>query len=358
MKFPVTKSFLPPKEDYIKILNQIWDSGWLTNDGVVIRGLEKKLEEYLGVKNCIIVSNGTIALQIALKALDIDKEVITTPYSYVATTNALLWENCKPRFVDINPNTFSIDENLLESSINENTQAILATHCYGIPCNVEKIEEIANKYNLKVIYDAAHAFNVKKDGSSILNKGDISTLSFHSTKLFHTVEGGAIICNDESLVKKIKLLRSFGHIGEDYFSLGINGKNSEFHAAMGHCVLPHMGEIIDKRKLLIETYISNLDALNIFKSDVLKTFEFNYSYYPLVVESEEALNSLLLELNKNNIFPRRYFNPSLNNLPHFKGEACPVSEDISSRVICLPLYHELKVGDVNFICETIKKSLL
>lgn len=357
-KIPVTKSFLPPKANYLKYLNEIWESGWLTNSGGLANSLEKKLEEYLGVKNCILVSNGTIALQLALKALKITKEVITTPYSYVATTNAILWENCKPVFIDIDPKRFSIDTDLIEEAITEKTQAILATNCYGIPSDFEKIEKIANQYNLKVIYDSAHAFKVEKDGLSILNHGDISTLSFHATKLFHTVEGGAIICNDDKISDELKLMRSFGHNGDDYFSLGINGKNSEFHAAMGHCVLEFMPQIIEKRKQLWEAYQSELLGINLIDFSVLEGVNYNYSYFPFVVDNEGMLLVLIQALNANEIYPRRYFYPSLNNLPHNKGETCPISESISKRVICLPLFYELKLEEVLRITTIINRIVL
>ncbi|MDB9964252.1 DegT/DnrJ/EryC1/StrS family aminotransferase [Vicingaceae bacterium] len=350
----VTKAFLPPKEEYIEILSTIWDSGWITNGGNQVSTLETKLEEYLGVKNCIIVSNGTIALQLAIKCLGITKEVITTPYSYVATTNAILWENCKPVFVDINPRNFSLNADLIEKAITQNTQAILATHCYGIPGNLEKIKLIAEKYNLKVIYDAAHAFDVKVGGDSVLNYGDLSTLSFHATKIFHTVEGGALICNDDLLAEKVKLMRSFGHNGDDYYCLGINGKNSELHAAMGHAILPHLSGIISRRKEIYENYCRNLRDLNKFDFTIINDLDYNYSYYPFIANSENELLLLISYLNEKKIFPRRYFYPSLNRLPHHRGNTCPISENLSHRVICLPLYFELENEQLEYIIESIK----
>jgi dTDP-4-amino-4,6-dideoxygalactose transaminase len=354
---PVTKPFLPPKAEYQKYLDVIWASGWLTNGGDMVTELERRLEAYLGVRHCIFVSNGTIALQIALKVLNITKEVITTPYSYVATTNAILWENCKPVFADIDSESFSINPDLIEAAITNETEAILATNCYGIPCDFKMIQEIADKHKLKVIYDSAHAFKVEQLGNSILKEGDLSTLSFHATKLFHTVEGGAIICSDDALAEKIKLYRSFGHSGDDYYCLGINGKNSEFHAAMGHCVLDFMPQIIDKRKDLWETYKKELVDVNENGFTGLKEVQYNYSYYPLVLESEAMLLRVLKALHKEGIFPRRYFSPSLNNLPHHKGASCPVSESISKRVICLPLYFELKKEEVVAIAKVIKMTI-
>jgi len=338
-------------------ISKIWKNSWLTNDGELLRELEQKLEAYLGVKHCVVVSNGTIALQLAIKALGIRKEIITTPYSYVATTNSILWENCNPVFVDINDRNFVIDATLIEKSITEKTEAILATHCYGIPCDTKRINEIASKYNLKVIYDAAHSFKVENNGASILNEGNLSTLSFHATKLFHTVEGGAIICHDDVMADKIRLMRSFGHIGDEYYSLGINGKNSEFHAAMGLSVLPHVQELIEIRKELVNRYNLHLRNVNLFNSALYEDYQHNYSYYPFVVESEEKLIDLIQYLNENSIFPRRYFFPSLNILPHHKGVSCPVSESISRRVICLPLHHELLIDQVDTIANLITNRI-
>ena len=231
---PVTKSFLPPIEDYIEYLKQIWDSNQLTNNGPLVKELEQKLKEYFDVKHLFFVSNGTIAEQIAIKAADLKGDIITTPFSYVATTSSIVWEGCQPVFVDIDPQTLCMNPDLIEDAITEKTTGIIPTHVYGIPCDVEKIQEIAEKHSLKVIYDAAHTFGGKYKGKSIASYGDISFLSFHATKVFHTVEGGAIITNDDELAHKISYMRNFGHNGpEDFWGVGINGNNSEFHAAMG-----------------------------------------------------------------------------------------------------------------------------
>src|SRR5688572_25479009 len=233
----VTKSFLPPIEEYVKYLEGIWERCHLTNHGPLVNELEEKLKTYLGVKNFFYLNNGTIAIQLAIKALDITGEVITTPFSYVATCSSIVWENAKPVFVDIDPGNFTIDATKIEAAITPRTSAILATHVYGIPCNVEEIDRIAKKHKLKVVYDAAHAFGVEYKGASLLNYGHISTLSFHATKLFHTVEGGGITTNDDELAHRIAYMRNFGHKGqEEFWGLGINGKSSEFHAAMGLCM--------------------------------------------------------------------------------------------------------------------------
>lgn len=355
----VTKTFLPPFEDYIKILKRAWDKSWITNNGELVQELEFKLAEYCGVKNLLFCSNGTIVLQMALKALGITKEVITTPFSYVATTNALLWEGCTPVFVDIEPSTFCIDPDKIEDAITSNTQAILATHVYGLPCAIEKIEAIAHRYNLKVIYDGAHAFGCTYKGKSLLSFGDVSTCSFHATKIFHTVEGGCLLFNQEELLQKFILYRSFGHIGDDYYSIGINGKNSEFHAAMGLAVLPNLPGIIAGRKVVFELY-NDLLPVGLHSPDYhIDDFEYNYSYYPVLFGNEEEMLKVRSALLNNNVTARRYFYPSLNLLPQVEtiSKSCPVSEDICPRVLCLPLFPELNIRDIEMISSTIRTAL-
>jgi dTDP-4-amino-4,6-dideoxygalactose transaminase len=282
----VTKTFLPPFEEYTAILKRAWDKTWITNNGELLLELEQKLKDFLSVEYLFFCNNGTIVLQMALKALGITKEVITTPFSYVATTNAALWEGCEPVFVDIDPQTFCIDADKIEAAITENTQAILATHVYGIPCDVEKIQAIAKKYSLKVIYDGAHAFGSSYKGQSLLSFGDISTCSFHATKVFHTVEGGCLICHDDELAEKLYFYRSFGHIGDDYYSVGINAKNSEFHAAMGLANLEYFNQIILQRKLLAEYYDECLKSFPIVRPKIKDDVTINYSYYPLYLRQK------------------------------------------------------------------------
>lgn len=356
----VTKTYLPPMEEYVRILNRAWERSWVTNNGILVQELEEKLKRYLGVKHLLYCSNGTIVLQLALKALNITGEVITTPFSYVATTNVLLWENCKPVFVDINEQTFCIDASKIESAITEKTQAILATHVYGYPCDVELIEQIALKYDLKVIYDGAHAFGTKINGRSLLSYGDISTCSFHATKLFHTGEGGSITCNDDTLAEKLLLYRSFGHEGENHYSVGINGKASELHAAMGLAVFPYLKDILASRRMQSLYYRMLLaDADVSFLPQAPNNCIYNYAYFPVVFHSEVELNSVVTALARKNIFPRRYFYPSLNTLPYLPSEdqQCPVSESISSRVLCLPLYFDLSIEDQQNITQTILQAL-
>ena len=353
----VTKTFLPPFEEYIRVLKKAWDISWVTNNGKLLQELETRLKEYLGVTNLMFCGNGTIVLQMALKALNITKEVITTPFSYVATANAILWEGCKPVFVDIDPVTLCIDANKIEAAITQDTQAILATHVYGKPCDVERIKVIAAKHGLKVIYDAAHSFGVNYNGKSLLSYGDISTCSFHATKVFHTVEGGCIICQDDELAKKLFLYRSFGHLADDYFSIGINGKNSEFHAAMGLVNLNYLAEIIKKRRALSNYYDEKLRGLSIEIPVVPPGVEYNYAYYPVIFKSESQLLKAIKILNEMSIFPRRYFFPSLNTLPFMdSSDHCPHSESISKRVICLPLFHDLELKDIDSIAEVLQNT--
>jgi len=350
----VTKSYLPPLSDYNSIIDSIWQNFHLTNRGPLVQKLERDICKKLDLTNLLFVSNGTIAIQLAIKALKISKEVITTPFSYVATTNSLLWEGCTPVFCDISKETFCIDPDKIEDLITPDTTAILATHVYGIPCDVEKIEQIAKKHNLKVIYDAAHAFGVEYKGSSIFNYGDVSTCSFHATKLFHTIEGGSVTAKDPDIFKTITLYHSFGHVGDEYFTQGINGKNCEFHAAMGLCNLPKLDELIEARKKRSNLYTSLLSKSIITRPITPEGTKYNYAYYPVVFESEEVLLKAKETLFQNEVNTRRYFYPSLNNLPFLTEHyACPVSEDISKRVLCLPMYFDLEESHIERICKII-----
>lgn len=353
----VTKTFLPPIEEYNKYISQIWQSCYLTNQGPLLKELETKLSAFLGVENFHYLTNGTIALQVALKALDITEgEIITTPFSYVATTSSILWERCKPVFVDIEPENFTIDTDKIEQAITPKTRAIMPVHVFGYACNVEKIEHIAQKYNLKVIYDAAHAFGSTYKSKSLMNYGDISTCSFHATKIFHTVEGGACIVKDKSISDKLELIKRFGHINDDYFCLGINAKQSEFHAAMGLANLPHLNDIIKSRKKISELY-DNLLQGKLQRPKLQADLEYNYAYYPVIFESETQLLKVFGALNQEGIFPRRYFYPSLNNLSYVNGESCPISEDICSRIACLPLYADLEENIVEKITKIIVQNM-
>lgn len=355
---PVTKPFLPPQEEYAKYLNGIWQRQWLTNMGPLASELEMELKKHLNLKHLLFVTNGTVALQIAIKALNITGEIITTPFSFVATTSSIVWEGCTPVFVDIDPQSLNIDPSKIEAAITPNTQAILATHVYGNPCDVEAIEIIAKKHNLKVIYDGAHAFGVKVNGKSIFEYGDISTCSLHATKLYHSTEGGLVITNCPDTLKKMAYIRNFGISGFDTFAeLGINGKNSEFHAAMGLANLKFVEAIHNKRKELTQTYIQNLKGIKAFFPVWHKKSQPNYAYFPMVLESEELLLKIKDSLDKTEIFTRRYFYPSLANaLPYVTAVAMPVTEDVAKRVLCLPLYFDLTVEEVHLICRTILRA--
>jgi dTDP-4-amino-4,6-dideoxygalactose transaminase len=351
---PVTKSFLPNLDEYKKQLDRIWQNQWLTNRGELVLELEEKLKKYLEIDNIIITNNGTIPLQIALKLLGNNGEIITTPFSYVATSAAIIWENCNPVFVDIDPIHLTIDENKIEAAITKKTTAILATHVFGNPCNIEAIESIAKKNNLKVIYDAAHCFGVQYNGSSIFQYGDISTCSFHATKLFHTGEGGAMFSNQLDLQHKMYYSHNFGHNGPlDFFGLGINGKISELQAAMGLCVFESINYILSERKKVVEYYNSNLNLSIIRTIKIRENTVWNYSYYPIIFESEEKLLQKLKEFNKQQIFPRRYFYPSLNTINYCNGDRMVISESIASRILCLPLYLGLIEEDLIKICNII-----
>lgn len=355
MPINVTKTFLPPFEEYTAILKRAWNNNWITNNGELLLELEEKLRAHLNVDHLWFCNNGTSVLQIALKALKITGEVITTPFSYVATTTSILWENCTPVFVDINEDDFCIDPSRIEAAITPRTEAILVTHVYGYPCDVDSIDEIAKKYNLKVIYDAAHAFGTSVNGRSLLSYGDISTCSFHATKLFHTGEGGCLVTRDPELARQMFLYRQFGHINDEYYSMGINAKNSELHAAMGLCNLNHISDIMAKRKTQWLFYKDRLRDSDYQTLTIDESVDYNYAYFPLVFPSEEDLLNALKTLKEKDVMPRRYFYPSLNTLSYVNPQSCPVSESIAKRVICLPLFYDLSEKDQEMITELLMK---
>ncbi len=351
---PVTKPFFPPIDEYQKIVQGIWQREWITNHGPLVNELELKIKGYLNIPHFLFLSNGTIALQIAIKALELQGEIITTPYSYVATTSSIVWEGCVPVFVDVDPDTFNIDPSLIEQAITPSTSAILATHVYGNPCDVDAIEKIAKKYKLKVIYDAAHAFGVTVNGKSIFEYGDVSTSSFHATKLFHTAEGGGVFTKDSELLRKMSLLRNFGHTSPISFEgIGINGKNSELHAAVGLCNFKYLAEILNKRKEQSNYYHSQLKSLKCSWQTLHSKAVYNYSYFPVILESEEILIKTLEQLQYNQVIARRYFFPSLSTLSYVKKQICPISESIAKRAICLPLYHTLSKEEQDLIIRIL-----
>jgi dTDP-4-amino-4,6-dideoxygalactose transaminase len=354
----VTKTFLPPQHEYNSILKRAWDKNWMTNRGVLVQELEEKLKNHLGVKQLIATTNGTLPLQIAIKALKLQGEIITTPFSYVATTSSIVWEGCTPVFVDIHPEYLTIDETKIEAAITPKTSAILATHVFGNPCDVDVIEAIAKKHNLKVIYDAAHCFGVTYNGQSIFNYGDVSTCSFHATKLFHTGEGGALFTKTEKLHSKLYYLHNFGHDGPDKFKgVGINAKMSELQAAMGLAVLPYMEYILKERKKVIDYYDTQLDFSQLKRIKIREHTEWNYSYYPIIFNDEVQLLKVKDALEKQDIYPRRYFYPSLNLMEYVNNITYLLSESYSKRVLCLPLSHDLQKNDQKHIVSIIKKQL-
>lgn len=356
-KILVTKPFQAPYDEISTEIQRAWDTEWLTNNGPILRQLEDGIKEYLGTRDCAVVSNGTIAIQVALRALKVDGEVITTPFSYVATTSSLAWEGCTPVFVDIDPRSFNLDPSKIEAAITEKTTAILATHVFGVPCDVNAIDKVAKKHGLKVIYDAAHCFGTTIGGSSIMNYGDIATLSLHATKLFHSVEGGAIFVNDTIAQKvdsiagevsplrfEVDRLRNFGHHGPEVFScVGINAKNSELHAAVGLVNLRYADKIIADRKRQHQCYNDLLQSLPLQYPEVPENVEWNHSYYPVVFTSEAEALAVKDGLESLGIYARRYFHPALNTLNYidFPG-VTPVADQISSSILCLPLYYGLE----------------
>jgi len=361
----VTKSDLPSLEKYTEYLEKIWSTRWLTNDGEFVQLLEKRLEEYLKVKNLVLVTNGTLAIQLALKALDIKGEIITTPFTFSATTNVILWEGFTPIFADIDAETFNINPKDIERQITDKTSAILAVHVYGNPCYVEELQKIADKYDLKLIYDAAHAFGVEYKNQSVLNYGDLSTLSFHATKIFHTIEGGAIIANDDKIIEKLKLLRNFGIKAEEEVILpGINAKMNELQSAYGILQLKHVKENIQKRWHIAEIYKDKLsDVKGIKTLSVHPAIEYNYSYYPVFVDEKKYgknRDELYNYLKENNIYSRRYFYPLVSDCPTYRGlesaskDNLPIAHKIAEQVICIPIYPELEIENVHRIIELIR----
>lgn len=351
---PVTKSYLPSKEKYKAYIDQIYESGWLTNNGGLLQALEKRLVDYLGVRNIILVANGSLALQVAYKALNLKGEVITTPFSFAATTSTLVWEGLKPVFADINPHTFNLAPENIKPLITEQTSAIVPVHVFGNPCEVEEIQAIADKHNLKVIYDAAHAFGSEYKSQSVLNYGDISTLSFHATKLFHTIEGGAVITNDDELAKKIRLLINFGITDPTTIeSVGTNAKMNEFEAAMGLCVLDEIESISAGRQKVWETYQKGLHSKVSFQQ-WNEHSENNHAYAPVLFKSDDELLKAEVKLKENNILPRRYFYPSLDTIEYINSkQTCTQSRNIASRILCLPVFPNLKSEELNKIIEVV-----
>ncbi len=359
----VTKPTLPPLEEFVPYLQQIWSNKILTNGGPFHQQLEKELCEYLGVEHVCLFTNGTIALVTALQALRITGEVITTPYSFVATSHSLLWNGIKPLFVDIDPKTLNIDPEQIEAAITPHTTAIMPVHCYGHPCDVDAIQKIADTYNLKVIYDAAHAFGVQCHCGSVLSHGDLSVLSFHATKVFNTFEGGAIVCPDIKTKVRIDQLKNFGHVGEvNVVAPGINGKMSEFNAALGLLQLKYIDESIARRRIIDATYRERLRGVKgIHCLDDSGEKVANYAYFPILVNSDYPIgrDDLYRAMKDRGIHPRRYFYPLISEFPMYRGlpsanrDNLPHATEAARKVLCLPIYPDLPLDIVDEICEFI-----
>ncbi len=355
----VTTPSLAPYSEYTAILETAWNSGVLTHNGPLLQELEKKLCEKFNIKNLVAVTNGTIALQLAIKTLKLKGEIITTPFSWIATCSAIQWEGCKPVFADIDPDTFNIDVKTIEGLITKHTVGIMPVHVFSNPCDTVTIEAIAKKHNLKVIYDAAHAVGVDYLGKSLLEWGDISATSFHATKLFNTGEGGACVTNNQALSECLTRLRFFGHDDtKEIVDEGLNGKMTEIHAAVGLANFPYIDEVINKRKQIYSAYRANLSGCNNIAFQKIDEQSYNYSYMPVVFSSETLLLKVLQELSQNNVFARRYFCPSLNTIKAITPFVeCPVSEKLSNHIICLPSYHSLSIEKVDQICTILSKIL-
>jgi dTDP-4-amino-4,6-dideoxygalactose transaminase len=353
----VTKTFLPPLEEFKMMLDEIWQTHIVTNDGPFYKQFEQNLKEYTGINNVVCLGNGTLALQIVVRTLKLSGEIITSPFSHVATSGAMVWENCKPVFADIDPDSFNMNPENIESKITEKTTAILPVHVYSNPCEIEKIQSIADKHNLKVVYDAAHAFGVNYKGKSIFSYGDISMASFNATKALHSIEGGALFTNDTDLVDPIRRLAYFGmnnnkEITQQY---GTNAKMIEFSAAMGILNLKYFDENILIEKELYNTYLEELKNNKHLRFQKING-EINYSYFPVIFDSEQTKMRAIQELKKNEIYPREYFKPSLEQI--FSGSSeisCPIAFDYSNRVLCLPLSVYLTKSEVSGICHILNR---
>lgn len=354
----VTQPTLAPLEEVDALLKGIWETGIMTHNGPLVQKLEKELQTYLGVPHVVSCVNGTLALQMAIRALKLKGEIITTPFTFIATSNAILWEYCTPVFVDIDPETFNIDPKKIEEKITYHTVAIMPVHVFGNACEIETIDAIAHKHHLKVIYDAAHAVGVKYKGQSIFNYGDISITSFHATKILNTAEGGACFTTNKELDEKLRRIRFFGFENHaDIIEDGSNFKMTEVHAAIGLANLKYLDAALAERKkkyLYYKTELSKIESLSFQKISE----DCNYSYFPVVFKTEEDLLKVLKALNEKNVYPRRYFYPSINTFNKlFPTVSVPCSENIASRILCLPLYYNLSTNEIDRIINIIAMTL-
>jgi dTDP-4-amino-4,6-dideoxygalactose transaminase len=355
----VTMPSLAPLEEYVELLKGVWERGILTHNGPLVQRLEQELKSKLNIPNFVAVSNGTIAIQMAIKAFALSGEIITTPFTWIATVSAIKWEGCTPIFCDIDPKTLNIDPQKIETLITNKTTAIMPVHVFGNPCDVDAIETIAEKYNLKVIYDGAHAIGSTYKGKSILEYGDISVTSLHATKLLNTAEGGGCIAKDSFIFEKLKRIRFFGHDNEkDIVEDGFNGKMTEVHAALGLANLKYYGRVLQNRKEKYNLYLELLGGVNGLRFQNTNIGENNYAYFPVIFENEAQLLKVESALNNKSIYPRRYFYPSVNTLEKVvEYSQCPISEEIAQRILCLPLYDMLSHDTIKAIGMEIKKTI-
>ena len=350
----VTQPSLAPVEEVIPYLERIWETGIMTHNGPLMQQLERELSDYLGVNDVVCLVNGTCALQLAIRALELKGEIITTPFTFIATSNIIAWERCTPVFVDIDPDTWNIDPDKIEERITEKTSAILPVHVFSAPCDIRRIEQIAKKFDLKVIYDAAHAMCVNYNGKSIMSYGDVSCTSFHATKLFNTCEGGACITDDEELAARIRRMRFFGfNENKEIVDDGMNAKMTEISAGLGLANLRHLDRVRKNRRKKYEIYRSILTECTFINFQKYHPDEYNYSYMPVHFESEETLLQTIEKLNAENVFPKRYFYPSLHETPIFNDITLPIAESVARTILCLPLYDKLNEEDITKICDVI-----
>lgn len=350
----VTQPSLAPVKEVIPYLERIWKTGIMTHNGPLMQQLEKELSDYLGVSDVVCLSNGTCALQLAIRALELRGEIITTPFTFIATSNIIAWERCTPVFVDIDPDTWNIDPDKIEERITEKTSAILPVHVFSAPCDIKRIEQIAKNFDLKVIYDAAHAMCVNYDGKSIMSYGNVSCTSFHATKLFNTCEGGACITNDKELVARIRRMRFFGfNESKEVVDDGMNAKMTEISAGLGLANLHHLDRVRKNRRKKYEIFRSILAECTFINFQKYHPDEYNYSYMPVLFDSEEILLQTIKKLNAENVFPKRYFYPSLHETPIFDDIILPIAESIARTILCLPLYDSLNEEDITKICDVI-----
>jgi dTDP-4-amino-4,6-dideoxygalactose transaminase len=357
----VTRPSLPPFEEYEALLRGVWQRNHLTNAGPLAVELERQLAAYLGVRHCLFVTNGTIALQLAYRALGLRGEVVTTPFSYVATTSSLAWEGCEPVFADIEPDTLTLSPARAEAAITARTSAIVATHVYGNACDIHALGDIGRRHGIPIVYDAAHAFGASFDGRALAAWGDVATLSFHATKLFHTVEGGAVVTNDDAIARSVVALRNFGHEGYEAFGgIGTNGKNSEMHAAMGLCLLPRVPAFVAERAAITRRYDAAFASAGaaISRPALRPGLDYNFAYHAVLLEREEVVRAVQQACEARRIRTRRYFYPLLNGaLPYVTPAHTPVAQDVARRVLCLPLFTGMTFDQVDRVASTVLEAV-